>query len=467
MIVGVLFSRLDPSLILDGISPLSQAIYILSIIAFIVYSIYLYLKDTFKIKNELIFIAVWLFTMLIAVRGAVRFFFVITPLFCFMVGYFLNNLKTYAQQSKEDLMRMVSWLLLTFAILLLITNSFTLSTASIQQAKYTGPSANVQWQEAMSWVRENTQEGAVFLHWWDYGYWVEYLGERYSVTDGGHAEAYWDHLVGRYVLTTPYPETAFSFMKTQNVSYLLIDPSDIGKYPAYSKIGSDENGEDRLSMIPTMILNPSQTIDTVNGTRKFYRGGVPLDQDIIYSFNGTKILLPKEKAGLVGFVLDNNNKENTFKIMGVFNYDKQQITIPIRYIYYSNQLFDSGQGLNSAVYLFPKIDPIGNGQVKIDEAGALMYFSEKTMPSLIAQNYIFNNAMGGYDNLELVHTQPTPIVTSLKEQGIFMGDFIYFNGVQAPIKIWKVHHAENIKVIEGFTKRGGDFAEFDDYQFIK
>ena len=26
----------------------------------------------------------------------------------------------------------------------------------------------------MSWVRENTPEESIFVHWWDYGYWVQY-----------------------------------------------------------------------------------------------------------------------------------------------------------------------------------------------------------------------------------------------------------------------------------------------------
>ena len=55
-----------------------------------------------------------------------------------------------------------------------------------QQAQYTGPSANIQWQQAMEWVRDNTAEDAVFSHWWDYGYWVETLGERRTTNDGGH-----------------------------------------------------------------------------------------------------------------------------------------------------------------------------------------------------------------------------------------------------------------------------------------
>jgi len=75
-------------------------------------------------------------------------------------------------------------------------------------AKYSGPIADSAWQNAMKWVRENTSKEDIFIHWWDYGYLVQLIGERTSVLDGGNANAYWNHLMGRYVLTTPFPETA-------------------------------------------------------------------------------------------------------------------------------------------------------------------------------------------------------------------------------------------------------------------
>ena len=38
----------------------------------------------------------------------------------------------------------------------------------------------------------------------------------------------------------------------------------------------------------------------------------------------------------------------------------------IRYVYFNNQLIDLGKGIDSAIYLFPKIDTVGNGQIKIE-----------------------------------------------------------------------------------------------------
>jgi len=129
----------------------------------------------------------------------------------------------------------------------------------------------------MSWVRDNTAENSIFTSWWDYGYFVQYLGERPTITDGGHANGFWDHLIGRYLLTTPKPETALSFMKSHNVSYLLIDPTDLGKYPAYSKIGGDENF-DTFSVITTGVIDDKQTMETADTIRRVYNIGGVVDE---------------------------------------------------------------------------------------------------------------------------------------------------------------------------------------------
>src|SRR3989344_8989313 len=154
-----------------------------------------------------------------------------------------------------------------------------------------------QWQKAMAWVRENTQENAVFGHWWDYGYWLQSIGERATVLDGGNAISYWNHLMGRYALTGTDERDALEFLYAHNTTHFLIDSTDIGKYSAFSYIGSDET-LDRRSSIPTLLKDDSQTQDRKNTTLLFYRGGMGLDEDIIYEDNGTKIFLPEGGAGL-------------------------------------------------------------------------------------------------------------------------------------------------------------------------
>jgi len=39
------------------------------------------------------------------------------------------------------------------------------------------------WSDAMQWLKENTPEDAVIAAWWDYGYWINTLGERKTLSD--------------------------------------------------------------------------------------------------------------------------------------------------------------------------------------------------------------------------------------------------------------------------------------------
>ena len=329
LISGILFSRISAGSILNGENFLSKLVYFGSIILFIIFLIYAFLKAKIKLNENLILIISWTLVILIAARGAVRLFFVIMPLVCFIIGYAAISFKNYykkSKKSKDELVKMILGLALIFLIILLMITANIFITSTTYQAKNTGLSANSQWQNAMAWVRNNTNIKDIFIHWWDYGYWVQYLGERPTVTDGGHANGYWDHLIGRYLLTTPKPETALSLMKSHNVSYLLIDPTDIGKYPAYSSIGNGKDNQDRYSWIITMISDPKLTLETQNETIRVYQGGSLVDQDIIYSINNTEIFLPEKKSAIIGIILKTDLNENSMKIKqpeGVFLYNEE------------------------------------------------------------------------------------------------------------------------------------------------
>jgi dolichyl-diphosphooligosaccharide--protein glycosyltransferase len=41
------------------------------------------------------------------------------------------------------------------------------------------------WLEALEWLRLNTPEDAAIAAWWDYGYWISFIGERKSLADNG------------------------------------------------------------------------------------------------------------------------------------------------------------------------------------------------------------------------------------------------------------------------------------------
>jgi len=477
----VTFTRISPTSLLNGENFISHFLYIGAIIVFAAGFLYLYIKDykrnetdSFrKIDFAGIFIISFVFFELVSLRGAIRLFFIVSPAVALISAFVPVVLLQYClkKENSDSLKKLFLWALFIVSIIILFSSSLNYAQSTYWQASSTVPSSyNQQWQKAMEWVRNNTQEGEAFVHWWDYGYWVQTLGERPTVTDGGHAYTYWDHLIGRYVLTTPDPYTALSFMKTHEVSYLLIDPTDIGKYPAYSKIGSDEDGEDRYAWIQPMLLDSRQTQETRNGTIRVYQGGIPLDEDIVYEENGTEIFLPSGKAGLGAVIFETKDQGEGIVEFSqpqvVFVYNNNQYRIPLRYLEIGGQFKDFGQGLDAAFKIFPLASDF-QGSIQLDPLGAALYLSPKVREGLVGQIYLLGDALDNYPTLEVAHTEDDPIVAALKSQGAGIGEFIYYQGVRAPMKIWKVSYPEDVIIREEFLEKDGDYATLDNLEFKK
>jgi len=473
LIAGIFFSRYSSGSILNGDNFISKLFYFGSVVLFIWFVGKLYYKKELKISSENILIFSWMILMLIGARGAVRLLFVITPFFCFIAGWNFGFLLKKVKQ-KDELKKIIVILLimgLVFASFVSISNFVKNST---YQAQNTGPSANYQWQEAMSWIRENTAEESIFVHWWDYGYWIQSLGERATVTDGGHAGGdNTDHYIGRYILTTPEPETALSFMKTHDVSYLLIDSTDLGKYSAYSRIGSDLE-YDRFSYLPTGVKDGSQTQELNNKTINVYPISGGVDEDILYEDSeGNTIFLPgpsyddagnpSYKSYLGGIVLNTVSTDGNFyseQPEAVYIYQGNQIRIPLRYAYMQGELIDFGRGLDAVFFMFPRISSSDQG-ISVDEFGAGIYLSPKVSKSLFAQLYLMNDPLDKYYSLSLAHSEDDFVTSSLRMQGADVGEFVYYQGFRGPIKMWEVSYSSDVEVHEEFLDSNFSYGGLD------
>jgi hypothetical protein len=467
MVSGILFSRISSTSLLNGTNILSQIFYLLGVILFMVYFTRTYFKDKWEMDTPTIFLASLFLFMIVSGRAAVRMFSSITPFVCLISAYLILKLWEYSRKSKDEMIKpiVIGALIISVIAGAIAMNGFVQSTTT--QAQYTGPSTDDQWQRAMAWVRNSTAPGSIFIHWWDYGYAVQTLGERPSVTDGGHLWGYWDHLIGRYLLTTPYPETAYSLMKTNNVSYLLIDSSDLGKYPAYSIIGSDENETDRYAGIPFMGMDEKQTTETSKGIQRIYIGGNYLDGDIIYNTSdGKKIVLPQGIGAVIAIGMETVSEEDgatSFKQpSGIFYYNNQRYKIPLRYVYIDGKLIDFDNGLDAVAMIIPSIT-----EGSVNPMGMAIYLSPKVSKGLFAQIYLLDNAFGEYDNLVLAEEATDVVVQSMEDQGLALGDFVYYNGFRGPLKIWKVSYPDNTLAREEFLRTSGGWAEFDNLEFTK
>ncbi|VVB80603.1 Dolichyl-monophosphooligosaccharide--protein glycotransferase AglB [uncultured archaeon] len=477
-VLGMMFSRTSETSIFNGTSLISQLAYIVSFGIFAAYFGWLYFNDKFNVESKNIFLFAWMFVMLLSTRSAVRVIFVIYTFVAFAVAYAIIQLYEKSKSLKDSSLRTVSIIAAIVALILVLISLFgnplANTSGSYQITKYgaagMGPIANDQWQLAMSWVRNNTNPADIFVHWWDYGYQIQLLGNRTTVLDGGNYNVYWNYMMGRYVLTTPKPETAFSFMKTHNVSYLVIDPSDLGKYGAYSKIGSDLNW-DRFSSPTAMVVDNTQSRETATGNTLVYTGGSFVDEDINY--NGSFIPGPtydtngiaSYKAYIAGVIVNIGTMNKTGTVIGqptaVYIYNNNQYRIPVRYVYFNGQIMDFRSGIDSTFRLMPEVSQSSTGQISINAVGAGIYLSPRVSNSLFAQVYLMGDPLNKYPTLQESVSEDDYVVKALKQQGANIGDMIYFNGFRGPVKIWKVNYPIGTEAHSEFMATDGIYGSED------
>jgi len=446
LICGVVFTRLSAGSILNGSSPISMALFLISVLLFAAYLIYAYMKKS-ELDSDVgvILILVSLFFGFVTARGSIRMLYFLYPIAPIVAAYAVVRLSELTFENKEDVMRISFGILAIAAIVMTGFAGYNYFNESYNEARYAEvPSSyNIQWQMAMNWTRQNTPTDAVFSHWWDYGYWVQSLGERATFLDGGNAIGYWDHLMGR-TLTANNETEMLGVLYAHNVTYLLIDSSDIGKYPAFSSIGSDEN-YDRYSWISTFQIDQNNVVEKRNETIYLLRGGSPLDEDLKYKND----IFAQESSGIGAVVLsitplnDSRMQFNQPSVLMV-NQGKQS-QVPVNCIYFNKQRISFDEGIDGCIYLLPAVTSTG-----LQPIGGALWLSPRLMRSEFSKMYLFDDIT----NFELSHNEPNTIVSELNSRYNFnLPEFILYNGgVLGPIKIWKINYPSGMDVNPDYLK---------------
>lgn len=458
-LLGLIFSRYSASSIFNGDNFISKTFYYVS--AFLLFGALLYYYNRYNREGNLAFKKIsygylLLFSLfglaLFSARGAVRLIMVLGPIAPIFVGYLIVKSISVFLAAKDETKKIV---LGVFIILLLLASVFSFwtfyKTVKVQSYNFVPSYYNQQWQKAMEWVRDTTPEDSVFSHWWDYGYWVQSIGNRATVLDGGNAIGYWNYLMGRHVLTGDNQKDALEFLYNHDATHLLIDSSDIGKYGAYSSIGSDIDF-DRFSWIGTFLLDDRQTRETKEQTLRIYAGGVALDEDLIIQNGEKEILLPGQQAGIGAIVLPSETSDNDTKFSQpyvIVVYQGQQHNVNLRYLSLNGEFLDFGSGIEATAFIFTSMTQDG-GSINANPIGAAMYISPRLMRGLMAQVYILGDPLNNFPNFKLVHAEQSIIVDNLNQQGMNLPDFVYFQGIQGPIKIWEITYTGEEEIKEEY-----------------
>ena len=418
--LAFIFGRLSPSS--SSLVSFFSNTYLYWLIGFVlsIFSIYLlarYKEKTLNLEDKWVWIllSTLLLTALLAARGQVRLIFATVPPMAIAAGYFVSAFIDTAKKQERALKIIAVAALIFVSLFVFVADAKT----TLTQNQYSGSMTPGQWGNAMAWIRESTPEDSVFAHWWDYGYLTIAVGERASVTDGGNSMG-WNYQSGRYFLTGKDETSTLTYLKTHNVTHILISEEEIPKYHAFSYIGSDEN-LDMESTIGTFVLQSTKEVR--NGTLLIYGGGWGLDKDYLID----DLILPEGQAGIFGF---NVPSDLSSQVPQAFvSYKNQQFTFDVPCLWMQGKRYDFDTNENSTLKGCLVLIPYVQDQDNSDPVGGALWASEKVWDTNFARLYMY-----GEDdpNFKLVYQDEIPLV--------------YYQGrLIGPIKIWSVEYPTTIK----------------------
>ena len=455
-ILAFIMSRHSSGSTFNGVNTISKVFYLGSLGLFALLSMWFYFKSYYQKKEDYqkilgldkkyVFVLIWFLIMVVAARGAIRLMYIFTPITAVLAAVAVFKMGEYVMAVKQKWYKYLGVALL----ILILFNPFALINISIfkfmeegivpsfsksisSQAKYSGPGYNQQWQIAGAWARENIPEDAVFGHWWDYGSWVQSGFERATVLDGTNKIKYWNYLMGRHVLTGESQTEALEFLKVHDTTHYLIVSDEIGKYTAYSSIGSDKD-QDRYSWITTFLRDAKSTQETRDETVYVYPGSYVFDEDVVIDGQ----VYPRGGSGVGAVFLPVKMKEDSVEFaqpkVAVMSNGKRT-DIPLKCLYYNGKMITFSEGLDGCFRIIPTLD--GSGQLA-DSLGAGLYVSAKGMKALWVNMYVFEQKNENFDTsaFELVYG----------EDGTYAPLSVFQGRVVGPIKIWKINYPPGFTV---------------------
>lgn len=442
----IMYTRYSSSSVLNGDSPQARFLFfgMLIVLPIFILIIYLYSRakkiDVFsefqRIDSAILFALCLALITLIGARSAIRLFIMVAPTFSFVLGY-LFDFGYHKTALYKRRFLVVGYILIVLVVLFLPNAKGSLLqnyTTGYHIAQASGSSYHQQWQLAMKWARENTPEDAVFAHWWDYGYYVIYGSRRATLSDGGNTGGGGlNYFIGRHILTAQNNTEALEYLKSKGATHLLIVSDEIGKYPAYSSIGSNLSF-DRYSYLTVFSLDRSKTQETRNQTVYVYVGGWAFDEDFVYDNQ----IFPAGSSAIGAFLVPMQVTENAAKIEqpeAILVYGTKQVSVPVECVVHSKQIIRfPRKGLEGCLLILPRL--YGD---EADYIGNVVYVSGKVSHTLFANLYLFGQDWKGF---EVAYTDESQLPLAVYPQGNLFG----------PLKIWKITYPDGIEEKELYKR---------------
>ncbi len=76
------------------------------------------------------------------------------------------------------------------------------------------------WPDTMTWIKNNTPPNSVIASWWDYGYWIQTLGNRTTFVDNATIDSNKIAQIARMFLSSP--DDAWKTLRDMRADYILV-----------------------------------------------------------------------------------------------------------------------------------------------------------------------------------------------------------------------------------------------------
>jgi len=124
-----------------------------------------------------------------------------------------------------------------------------------------GMSGHNYWLGALLWLRENTDQNAIVISWWDYGYLIQYYANRTTVVDPGNVYEWRNVEVAKFFMSESEEESLKTLNKSFGLKgkevYVLVSLEEIPKSYAIAKIAGSSTPSFQPTQQGWSIGNPS------------------------------------------------------------------------------------------------------------------------------------------------------------------------------------------------------------------
>jgi hypothetical protein len=175
-----------------------------------------------KRSNGTIFVFCWFFSILVLGLFSKRILLYGVPAACVISGVGLAFLWEWRRHGQHQELRNVG----TVALLCLLILTSCVTALALNSDPGMAPTE--EWQDALTYLREETPPESEIMTNWGWGYWILDLGQRRPVVDNGYY--YYDeerlHDVGLAYATTE-PSEAAQIMEKYGADYLVFSSFDL------------------------------------------------------------------------------------------------------------------------------------------------------------------------------------------------------------------------------------------------